>query len=134
PLPHASSSQRAEQPSPSSALPSSHSSPAPMRRSPQRSSLGTQRASHTVVLGGSQNSPGSSRPLPHTSSSQPPLQPSASSVLPSSHSSLASRTALPHTPPRALAAMLSQRAPQVSVFGGSQASPGSTRPFPQRSS
>src|SRR5688572_24379049 len=109
PLPHASRAQRDEQPSPSLVLPSSQASPALIVRSPQRSSWGMHRALHTLVFGGSQYSPGSSRPLPQTSSSQPPLQPSASKVLPSSHSSPVSCTELPHTPRREAAGMGWQR-------------------------
>src|SRR5690349_16615410 len=94
--------QVAEQPSPDTLLPSSHSSPGSRTPSPQRGAR-----VHVAV----QPSPGvpfaapsshsslhSTSPFPHRSMWHVGEQPSQPTVLPSSHSSPASSVPLPHVP------------------------------------
>ena len=130
PLPQDSSlRQSAEQPSPPAVLPSSHTSPASSSSLPQV--ISRQMLEQPAAgLGGSHSSFASQSmiPLPQDSSlSQPALQPSPSSQLPSSHTSPGSTKPLPQ-----YISWHSAEQP-ATASGGSHASPvaQSTIPFPQ---
>ena len=101
--------------------------------SPQTGLRVVQLPVHVAVPGGSQSStpPLLTTPSPQTSSTQPDVQPSPLTVLPSSHCSGAVRNPSPHTGVRVL-----QVPVQVAVLGGSQSSAPSllTTPSPQSSS
>src|SRR5437867_2184629 len=96
--------QVAEQPSPPTAFPSSHSSPTSRTPLPHASSRQVaEQPSPPTVFPSSHSSPTSRSPLPHASSRQVAEQPSPPTVSPSSHSSPTSRTPLPHASSRQVA-------------------------------
>ena len=137
PLPQVSSDRQSlEQPSPSSQLPSSQTSPGSTKPLPQY--ISWHKGEHLASSsGGSQASSASQSimPLPQLSSLRQSLeQPSPPSLLPSSQASPSSSTPSPQLAPMNL--QLLPHWGSVSMFGGSQSSSvtQSTIPLPQVSS